>query len=68
MTNLNQTSSDARRSVEVAEAIFECLSCGMDVPYTLLAEAEDLGLDVDAIKEKIEELYGSDEDDESLFD
>lgn len=67
MTNLNQTSSDARRAVEVAEAIFECLSCGMDVPYTLLAEAEDLGLDVDAIKEKIEELYGS-EDDEALFD
>lgn len=50
------------RQVEVAEAIFETLSCGLEPSYTLLADAEDLGLSVDAIKEKVEELYDYEED------
>lgn len=62
MTKKSQTSIDASRSVEVAEAIFECLTCGIEVPYTLLADAESLGVSVDAIREKVEELYGEDED------
>lgn len=61
MTKMNQISFDsmkATRSVEVAEAIFESYSCGMTPPYTVLVEAEELGLSIDAIKEKVEELYG----------
>lgn len=55
-------SMKATRAVEVAEALFESYSCGMIPPYTLLAEAEDLGLSVEAIQEKVEELYGYDEE------
>lgn len=51
----------ATRAVEVAEAIFESLSCGMEPAYTVLADAEELGLNVEAIREKVEELFGSDE-------
>lgn len=54
----------ATRAVEVAEAIFESLSCGMEPGYNLLADAEELGLSVDAIREKVEELFGDDEDSE----
>lgn len=55
-------SMQATRAVEVAEALFESYACGMTPPYTLLAEAEDLGLSIEAIQEKVEELYGSDEE------
>lgn len=55
----------ATRAVEVAEAIFESLSCGMEPGYNLLADAEELGLSVEAIREKVEEIYGvGDEDSE----
>ena len=54
----------ATRAVEVAEAIFEILSCGMEPGYNLLADAEELGLSVEAIREKVEELFGDDEDSE----
>ncbi|MGL6086629.1 MAG: hypothetical protein ACRC29_12020 [Enterobacterales bacterium] len=54
-------SMKATRAVETAEAIFEALSCGMEPAYTLLADAEELGLSVEAIREKVEELYGDDE-------
>lgn len=54
----------ATRAVEVAEAIFESLSCGMEPGYNLLADAEGLGLSVEAIREKVEELFGDDEDSE----
>lgn len=70
MTKMNQISFDsmkATRAVEVAEAIFETLSCGMEVPYTLLTDAEELGLSVEAIKEKVEELYGTDEEETDDF-
>lgn len=50
------------RSVETAEAILSYLSCGLEVPATLLADAEEYGVNVDAIREKIEELYGDDEE------
>lgn len=59
-------SMNLTRKVEVAEALFESYSCGIAPPYTLLAEAEDLCLDVEAIKEKVDELYG--EDDEEADD
>lgn len=52
----------AARAVQVAESIFEGLSCGIEPDYNLLTEAEELGLSVDAIREKVEELYGTDED------
>lgn len=52
----------ATRAVEVAEAIFDTLSCGMQVPYNLLADAEELGISVEAITEKVEELYGCEEE------
>lgn len=52
----------ARRKVEVASAIFDTLSCGMDVPYTLLDEAHELGLSIEAIQGKVDELYGEDEE------
>ena len=48
----------ATRQVEVAEAIFECIICGMEPAYTLLVDAEELGLSIEAIREKAEELYG----------
>lgn len=51
----------ATRAVEVAGAIFESLSCGMEPGYTLLADAEELGLSVEAIREKVEELFGDEE-------
>ena len=51
----------AARSVQVAEAIFEGLSCGIEPCYNLLQEAHELGLSVEAIREKVEELYGEDE-------
>lgn len=54
----------ATLAVEVAEAIFESLSCGMEPGYNLLADAEELGLSVEAIREKVEELFGDDEDSE----
>lgn len=54
----------ATRAVEIAEAIFESLSCGMEPGYNLLADAEELGLSVEAIREKVEELFGDDEDSE----
>lgn len=54
----------ATRAVEVAEAIFESLSCGMEPGYNLLVDAEELGLSVEAIREKVEELFGDDEDSE----
>lgn len=52
----------ARRKVEVASAIFDTLSCGMDIPYTLLDEAHELGLSIEAIQEKVDELYGEDDE------
>lgn len=55
--------NNARRKVEVASAIFDMLSCGMDIPYTLLDEAHELGLSIEAIQEKVEELYGAEEED-----
>lgn len=55
-------SMKATKAVEVAEAIFDTLSCGIEVPYTLLSDAEDLGLSVEAIREKVEELYGDDQE------
>lgn len=55
-------SNRARRKVEVASAIFDTLSCGMDVPYTLLDEAHELGLSIESIQEKVDELYGEDEE------
>lgn len=55
-------SMKATRAVEVAEALFESYTCGIIPPYTLLADAEELGLSVEAIKEKVEELYGTDEE------
>lgn len=67
MTKKCQTSIDASRAVEVAEAIFESLSCGIEVPYTLLADAESLGVNVDAIREKCEELYGDEEEDTEAY-
>ncbi|QBQ76589.1 hypothetical protein R4596rev_00026 [Escherichia phage vB_EcoP_R4596] len=70
MTKMNQISFDsmkATRAVEVAEAIFETLPCGMEVPYTLLADAEELGLSVEAIQEKVDELYGTDEEETDDF-
>ena len=53
----------ATRAVEVAEAIFESLSCGMELGYNLLADAEELGLSVEAIREKVEEIYGVEDED-----
>lgn len=70
MTKMNQISFDsmkATRAVEVAEAIFETLSCGMEVPYPLRADAEDLGLSVEAIQEKVDELYGTYEEETDDF-
>lgn len=70
MTKMNQISFDsmkATRAVEVAEAIFETLSCGMEVSYTLLADAEELGLSVEAIQEKVDELYGTNEEETDDF-
>lgn len=55
-------SMNLTRKVEVAEALFESYSCGISPPYTLLAEAEDLCLNVEAIKEKVDELYGEEEE------
>ena len=55
-------SMKATRAVEVAEAIFESLSCGMEPGYTLLADAEDLGLSVEAIREKVQELFGDEDE------
>ncbi|AFP33690.1 hypothetical protein POP72_032 [Pectobacterium phage POP72] len=52
----------AARAVETAGAIFEYLSCGMDVPVNLLADAEEYGLSVEAIKERVEELYGDEDE------
>lgn len=60
----NLDSMRATRAVEVAEVIFESLSCGMEPGYNLLADAEELGLSVEAIREKVEELFGDDEDSE----
>lgn len=56
---------DAARAVQVAEAIFEGLSCGIEPDYNLLTEAEELGLSVDAIREKVEELYGTEDEDQA---
>lgn len=53
---------EAARAVQVAEAIFEAVSCGMEPDYNLLQEAHDLGLSVEAIREKVEELYGTDDE------
>lgn len=55
-------SMQATRAVEVAGAIFECLSCGMEPGYNLLSDAEELGLSVEAIREKVDELFGGEED------
>lgn len=52
---------EAARAVQVAEAIFDALSCGMEPGYNLLQDAHDLGLSVEAIREKVEELYGEEE-------
>lgn len=52
----------ATRAVEVAEAIFESLSCGMEPDYTMLADAEELGLSVEAIREKVQELFGDEDE------
>ena len=61
-------SMQATRAVEVAEALFESYSCGMTPPYTLLSEAEDLGLCIDAIQEKVEELFGDYEYEDETYD
>lgn len=55
-------SHKATRAVEVAEAIFESLSCGMEPGYTVLADAEELGLSVEAIREKVQELFGDEDE------
>ncbi|MGL5456726.1 MAG: hypothetical protein ACRDB3_17795 [Citrobacter telavivensis] len=56
---------DAARAVQVAEAIFEGLSCGIEPDYNLLQEAHELGLSVEAIREKVEELYGTEDEDQA---
>lgn len=56
---------EAARAVQVAEAIFDGLSCGIEPGYNLLQEANDLGLSVEAIREKVEELYGTDDEDQA---
>lgn len=65
MTKTSQTSTkldNAARAVQVAEAIFEGLSCGMEPDYNLLQEAHDLGLSVEAIREKVDELYSEEDE------
>ncbi len=57
----------ATRAVEIAEAIFESLSCGMEPAYTLLIEAEEYGISIEAIREKVEELYGCEEEEADDF-
>lgn len=55
-------SMKATLAVETAEAIFEGLSCGIEPSPTLLADAEEYGINVHAIRSKVEELYGSGEE------
>ena len=56
-------SMDATRAVETAEAIFEALSCGLEVSAQLREDAVKYGLNMEAIEEKVSELYGEIDDD-----
>lgn len=53
----------AASQVEVTERLLQKLTAGFEPCPGLLKEAESLGVNVDAIREMVSELYGVDEDD-----
>lgn len=50
--------SNLTRAVDVAEAIAGQLLLGFEPDVSLVAEAEDLGISVEAIRNKLKELEG----------
>lgn len=53
----------AAKQVDVTERLLAKLTSGFPVDQELLEQAKELGVDVDAVIAKVEELYGEDEDD-----
>lgn len=68
MTKTNQmyefNSMEATHAVGTAEAIFDALSCGLEVSAHLRELADLYGLSVEAIEAKVSELYGGLDDDD----
>ncbi len=55
---IDTMASRAKLQVDVAESLVALITCGLEVPDGLLTAARELGVDVDAIHAKINELYG----------
>lgn len=53
----------AAKQVDVTERLLNKLTAGFEPDAGLLLEAESLGINVQAIRDTVNELYGEDEDD-----
>lgn len=60
--------SNETRKVDLVGIIFEQLSCGFEPDYGILIEAEELGIDVEAIRNEVDELYPTELQDEDELD
>lgn len=53
----------AAKQVDVTEMLLQKLTAGFEPSPELLKQAQGLGVDVEAIRAMVNELYGEDEDD-----
>lgn len=54
----------AQRQVEVAEQLFNSFISGITPALPILKEAVELGIDIDAVRSKAEELYADEPEEE----
>lgn len=54
----------AQRQVEVAEQLFNSFISGIIPALPILKEAVELGIDIDAVRSKAEELYADEPEEE----
>lgn len=52
----------AAKQVDVTEMLLQKLTAGFEPSPGLLKQAAELGIDIDAIRTMVQELYGDDED------
>lgn len=59
--------SNETKAVDLAARIFEMLTLGYEPDVELVEEAESIGVSVEAIRQKVDELYPTElQDDEEL--
>lgn len=60
--------SNETKAVDLAARIFEMLTLGYEPDSELIDEAESVGVSVEAIRQKVEELYPTELQDEEELD